>query len=485
MSTWASRTSYELIESETVFDGRIISRAPRPGADERRLRRRRARSCEHPGAVGIVALDDQGRVVLVNQYRHPVRARLDELPAGLLDVEGEPALDAAKRELPEEAGLRADEWHVLLRPAHLARFHRRGHPDLPRARPARGRRGRFRRRARGDHHDRRPRAADQTPSTARSAGSITNAAAVAGLLAAVHGRATDWRDLRPADAPWRAPPVSTDKVDEPVTPLLDRDRQAPAAVGAGLPRPPGRRAGRRGQHAELLPPRPRALPRLPRRARRPLARRGRSRPRSAASWPTCARATPITRRCRRPPPPGPSSPSAACTASRCARDWSRSTSPREVRPPAPPRRLPKAITVDDVERLLDAAGYAGTRARPARPRAARAALRHRRAHLRGRRAGRRRPRPDRRDGAAARQGRQAAARAARVVRGRRAGGLPGAGPPRAGRGGPGHAEAVPQRPRRPAVAAVGVGRAAHRGRAGRPGRRASRRTPCGTPSPPT
>ena len=66
---------------------------------------------------------------------------------------------------------------------------------------------------------------------------------------------------------------------------------------------------------------------------------------------------------------------------------------RDVRPAAPPRRLPKAISVEDVERLLDAAGYARTTAGRARPGAARAALRHRGADLRGGRAGRRRPRP--------------------------------------------------------------------------------------------
>ena len=49
---------------------------------------------EHPGAVAVVALDDDGAVVLVEQYRYPVRRRLLELPAGLLDVAGEPALPA-------------------------------------------------------------------------------------------------------------------------------------------------------------------------------------------------------------------------------------------------------------------------------------------------------------------------------------------------------------------------------------------------------
>jgi 8-oxo-dGDP phosphatase len=68
----------------------------------------------HPGAVGVIALDDHERVVLVRQYRHPVRHRLVEPPAGLLDVEGEDYLVAAQRELAEEVGLAATTWHVLV-----------------------------------------------------------------------------------------------------------------------------------------------------------------------------------------------------------------------------------------------------------------------------------------------------------------------------------------------------------------------------------
>lgn len=68
----------------------------------------------HPGAVGVVALDDQNRVALLEQWRQPVGQRLWELPAGLLDVPGEPAQVAAARELAEEAGLAADEWQTLV-----------------------------------------------------------------------------------------------------------------------------------------------------------------------------------------------------------------------------------------------------------------------------------------------------------------------------------------------------------------------------------
>jgi ADP-ribose pyrophosphatase len=53
---------------------------------------------DHPGAVAVVALDDAGRVAVVNQYRHPVRSVLWEVPAGLLDVDGEDARAAAPRD---------------------------------------------------------------------------------------------------------------------------------------------------------------------------------------------------------------------------------------------------------------------------------------------------------------------------------------------------------------------------------------------------
>ena len=108
-----SEHSYDVISSETVYAGRIILvrkdvvSMPGDTTSQRDV-------VEHPGAVGVLALDEAGRVLLVNQYRHPVRRRLDELPAGLLDVQGEPALETAKRELAEEAGYAADTWHVLV-----------------------------------------------------------------------------------------------------------------------------------------------------------------------------------------------------------------------------------------------------------------------------------------------------------------------------------------------------------------------------------
>ncbi|MCZ7430513.1 NUDIX domain-containing protein [Streptomyces sp. WMMC1477] len=67
----------------------------------------------HPGSVAVLALDETDRVLVLKQYRHPVRHRLWELPAGLLDVPGENPLHAAQRELYEEAHVKAEDWHVL------------------------------------------------------------------------------------------------------------------------------------------------------------------------------------------------------------------------------------------------------------------------------------------------------------------------------------------------------------------------------------
>lgn len=69
---------------------------------------------DHPGAVAVIALDDGGRVLLIQQYRHPVRMELWEPPAGLRDVDGEPPHVTAARELAEEADLRAGTWDLLV-----------------------------------------------------------------------------------------------------------------------------------------------------------------------------------------------------------------------------------------------------------------------------------------------------------------------------------------------------------------------------------
>lgn len=68
---------------------------------------------EHPGAVAVVAINEKDEVLMIHQYRHPVRKFLWEIPAGLLDVAGESHLDAAKRELIEETFHEAKTWELL------------------------------------------------------------------------------------------------------------------------------------------------------------------------------------------------------------------------------------------------------------------------------------------------------------------------------------------------------------------------------------
>lgn len=69
---------------------------------------------DHPGAVVVAALDAAGRIALIHQYRHPVRQRLWELPAGLRDVDGEDPAVTAARELEEETDTRAAAIEHLL-----------------------------------------------------------------------------------------------------------------------------------------------------------------------------------------------------------------------------------------------------------------------------------------------------------------------------------------------------------------------------------
>ena len=107
----ATKHDYQVLSTEVAFTGRVIDvhkdEVSMPGGttSQRDV-------VVHPGAVAVLALGEQG-VLLVNQYRHPARRHLDELPAGLLDQDGESALVAAQRELAEEAGVAARTWHVL------------------------------------------------------------------------------------------------------------------------------------------------------------------------------------------------------------------------------------------------------------------------------------------------------------------------------------------------------------------------------------
>jgi ADP-ribose pyrophosphatase len=100
-----------LLERREVFRGRVLTlfldRVRLP--DGREATREVLR---HPGAVAVVAQRDDGRVVLVRQFRHAVGQELLELPAGKLGP-GEDPLDCARRELEEETGYRAGRWERL------------------------------------------------------------------------------------------------------------------------------------------------------------------------------------------------------------------------------------------------------------------------------------------------------------------------------------------------------------------------------------
>ncbi|MBN6192719.1 NUDIX hydrolase [Aneurinibacillus sp. BA2021] len=102
----------EVLSSELVYEGRVWDvRSDRVRYGDNEIVRQYV---AHPGAVAIVALDDEGRVLLIQQYRHPIRHRDWELPAGLLDVPGEDPAAAAQRELAEEADLVAAHWEPLV-----------------------------------------------------------------------------------------------------------------------------------------------------------------------------------------------------------------------------------------------------------------------------------------------------------------------------------------------------------------------------------
>ncbi|MEU6668980.1 NUDIX hydrolase [Streptomyces sp. NPDC046727] len=163
----------------------------------------------HPGSVAVLALDEEDRVLLINQYRHPVRHKLWEIPAGLLDVPGENPLHAAQRELYEEAHVKAEDWRVLTdvytTPGgcdeavriFLAR-------DLS---EAEGERFEAEHEETDMEHARVP--VDELVRRVL-AGDVHNNCLVVGVLSLVAARGGDGLDaLRPADAPWPARPFES------------------------------------------------------------------------------------------------------------------------------------------------------------------------------------------------------------------------------------------------------------------------------------
>jgi len=105
------RVTPQLVSTETVFTGHVWNvEREEFELDGTTITRE---FVNHTGAVAVLAMDERDRVLLIKQYRHPVRLRDWELPAGLLDVANESPLVAAQREFAEETDLQAESWHVL------------------------------------------------------------------------------------------------------------------------------------------------------------------------------------------------------------------------------------------------------------------------------------------------------------------------------------------------------------------------------------
>lgn len=195
--------TYDIRSSDTVFDGRIMTvRVDQVEMPDGSVAAREVAA--KTTAVAVVALDEQHRVALIEQYRHPLGHRLWELPAGLMDVDGEPALESAQRELAEETGLAAADWAVLVDLAVSPGFTTESiRVFLARDLTVGTRVGE----SHAEELDLRLAwvTLDEAVDAA-FAGRIVNASCVAGLLAAQRFL-RDPLPLRPADAPWRDGPA--------------------------------------------------------------------------------------------------------------------------------------------------------------------------------------------------------------------------------------------------------------------------------------
>ncbi len=195
-----------LLSSQTVYEGRIWDVV----SDSFQLQDGGAALVrdyiEHPGAVAVLPMNDAGEVLLIRQYRHPVGMDLWEIPAGLLDVEGEDFVAGAARELAEEADLVAGRWNVLAdffnSPGSSSEAIRIYLARELSAVPAHELHARIDEEAEIELH--------WLPLDAAVSavldGRLHNPSAVVGVLAAAAARADDFQGLRPADAPWAAHP---------------------------------------------------------------------------------------------------------------------------------------------------------------------------------------------------------------------------------------------------------------------------------------
>lgn len=196
------RHEFSTVSSETLYVGKILAlRAdevlmPGGGTARREV-------VEHFGAVAVVALDDDGRIVLIHQYRHPYGRRLWELPAGLLDAAGEAPHVSAARELAEEVGLAARTWRTLVDLDSAPGFC----DESVRVFLASGLSEVERPDAHDEEADLIVRRVALTEAVAGVySGDIVNSISVAGILAA-HAM-PDREVLRPVDAPWADRPTA-------------------------------------------------------------------------------------------------------------------------------------------------------------------------------------------------------------------------------------------------------------------------------------
>lgn len=193
---------FETVGSETLYVGKIFALR----ADDVRMPGgtvARREVVEHYGAVAVLAIDDEANIALVYQYRHPIGRRLWELPAGLLDLGGEPPHITAARELTEEAGLEAAEWHTLVDLDSAPGFS----DESVRVYLATGLTDIGRPEAKEEEADLIVKWFPlQEAVRMVLAGEIVNSLAVAGILAA--HTVSDPAALRPVDAPWPDRPTA-------------------------------------------------------------------------------------------------------------------------------------------------------------------------------------------------------------------------------------------------------------------------------------
>lgn len=202
-ATIADADSYRTLHSQsTVYQGRIwniVSDTFSLTPDSTPLTRD---YIDHPGAVAVVVLNENNQVLLLRQYRHPVQMNLWEIPAGLLDIDGEDFVVGAARELAEEADLVAAQWQVLTdffnspgSSSEAIRIYLARDISLV---------------PEDERHVRTEEEAEiefawvdlEEAAAAVLAGRVHNPSAVVGILAAAHAARSDFAALRPGNAPW-------------------------------------------------------------------------------------------------------------------------------------------------------------------------------------------------------------------------------------------------------------------------------------------